>query len=170
MALRLERVGPDLVAEPDPAALLAQVQEHPPAAQGDVVEGAVELRATVALERPEHLAREALGVDADGDRLGAAELAHHHGDVLDAGAPLPEHHRPEEATLRRERRLGVELEETLPAMGPAAHRHDDAVHPGRSSLVSRHEMRFEITVTPDRGQQELGRRKGAGRRTRVGAR
>ena len=58
--LRLERVRADLVAEADAAPFLAQVEEHAAAALGDEVEGAVELRAAVALERPEHLARQAL--------------------------------------------------------------------------------------------------------------
>src|SRR4029450_11284066 len=58
---RLERVGLDLVPQPDAPALLAEVQHHAAPARGDQVERAIQLLTAVTLEAAQDLAGEALG-------------------------------------------------------------------------------------------------------------
>ena len=79
---RLERVRANLVGQADAPALLAQVEHRPGAGARDGRHGRVELLLAVALERPEHLAREALGVHAHEGVLAPGEVAAHQGDVL----------------------------------------------------------------------------------------
>ena len=71
----LQRVGAQLVREPDAAALLAQVEQHARAALGDRAQRRVQLRAAVAALRAEHVAGEALRVHAHQRRLAAAHVA-----------------------------------------------------------------------------------------------
>ena len=63
--LLLERVGPDLVEEPDAAPLLAQVEQHPALVPLDRLQPGGELVAAVAAERAQHVAGQALGVEPD---------------------------------------------------------------------------------------------------------
>ena len=72
----LELVGADLVAEPDPAPLLPEVEQHALPTAGDLGLRGLELLLAVALERAERLARQALGVHANDDPTAAANLAH----------------------------------------------------------------------------------------------
>ena len=71
----LQSVGPYLVAEPDAAPLLAEVDQHSLLGGGDPLEGVLELLPAVTAERAEHFAGQALGVDAGQDRLAAGDLA-----------------------------------------------------------------------------------------------
>ena len=64
---------------------------------GDEVQRPVELLAAVALEAAEHLAGQALGVDAHRHALRALHLAHHQRHVLPPVALVPEDDRPERA-------------------------------------------------------------------------
>src|SRR3974390_1846997 len=83
VALLLQLVGPDLVAEADAAALVAaQVDEHAPALALDHVQGGVQLRPAVAAQRAEALSAAALGVEPHQHVLGARPLAHDEGEVL----------------------------------------------------------------------------------------
>ena len=78
----LERVGLDLVVDADAAPLLPHIDEHARASGLDAVERHVQLRAAVAAHAAEDVAREALAVDADEDRLGGVGFAKDEGDVL----------------------------------------------------------------------------------------
>ena len=94
-ALVLERVGPELVAEADAAALVAaQVHDHAAALLGDALHRLVELGAAVAAQRAEHVAGEALGVHPDEHVVLALHRALDERDVLLA---------VEHATRRRSR-------------------------------------------------------------------
>ena len=67
-ALLLQRVGADLVAEPDPASLVAaQVDDGAAALLGDGGQGLFELRAAVAAQRADDVTGETFAVDADED-------------------------------------------------------------------------------------------------------
>ena len=82
-ALVLQRVGADLVAEADAAALVAaQVHDDARALVGDLLQREVELQAAVAAHRAEHVAGEALGVHAHEHVLLARDLAAHERHVL----------------------------------------------------------------------------------------
>ena len=83
MALVLELVGPDLVADADAAALVAaEVDDHAGALVGDHLHGRVELHAAVAAHRAEHVAGEALAVHPHQDVVDAGDVAPDHGEVL----------------------------------------------------------------------------------------
>ena len=83
VALLLQLISADLVAEADPAALVAaQVDEDPPPFLFDEVERRLQLGAAVAAERAEHVAGQALGVDPHQHVLGPGHLAHHECEVL----------------------------------------------------------------------------------------
>ena len=82
VALVLEVVGAQLVQQPDPAALLGEVEEHAAALLLDHRQRRLELLAAVAAERVEHVAGEALGVHADEHVLGAGHLALDERDVV----------------------------------------------------------------------------------------
>ena len=72
----LQRVGLQLVHQPDPPALVpAHVEDDPAALGRDRSRAACELGAAVAAQRAEDVAGEALGVDADEDVLAVAEVA-----------------------------------------------------------------------------------------------
>src|SRR3990170_1314262 len=78
----LEGVGAYLVTEADAAALLAHVDEHPATLGGDAVEGKLDLVATVAAQRVEDVAGDALGVNAHQDGFRRRDVTHHQGGVL----------------------------------------------------------------------------------------
>ena len=114
VALLLQLVRPDLVAEADAAALVAaQVDEDAPALLLDQVERGLQLRAAVAAQRAEDVAGQALGVDPHQHVLGPGHVAHDEGQVLlvvehglvDEGAEL--------AALGRDARLGDEAHQLL---------------------------------------------------------
>ena len=114
VALLLQLVGADLVAEADAAALVAaQVDEDAPALLLDEVERGLQLGAAVAAQGAEDVAGQALGVDPDEHVVGAGHVAHDERQVLlvvqhglvDVGAELP--------VLGRDARLGHEADELL---------------------------------------------------------
>src|SRR5450631_1317889 len=78
----LECVGADLVAEPDAAPLLPEVDDEAGPFGGDPLERGVELLPAVALERPDHLGGPALGVDTAEHVAGAGDVAAHDRHVL----------------------------------------------------------------------------------------
>ena len=92
-ALVLQRVGAQLVAEADAAALVAaQVHDDAAAlARRSAPCARVELHAAVAAHRAEHVAGEALGVHAHEHVLLARDLAAHERHVLDAVEQRLEH-------------------------------------------------------------------------------
>src|SRR5215467_2372351 len=103
----LERISLDLVSEADAAPFLAKVEDHAAPARHDQVQCAVQLLTAVTLETAQHLAGQALGVNADRNALLSEHLAHHHRHVLLPGPAVAEHHHPERAPRGRKRRLRV---------------------------------------------------------------
>jgi hypothetical protein len=89
VACVLERVGLELVQKPNPAALLAHVEEDPRPAGLDCRQRPLHLFPAVAAERVEEVARHALGVDPDQRRRVARDGALHQRQVqrsVNAGA------------------------------------------------------------------------------------
>ena len=83
VALVLQVVGADLVADADAAALVAaQVDDDAEALVGDQLHGRVELHAAVAAQRAEHVAGEALAVHPHEHVVLALHRALHQRDVL----------------------------------------------------------------------------------------
>src|SRR3546814_16793397 len=64
IALILQRIGAQLVDEPDPAALLPQIEQHVPSRVGHRMERGVELRPALAFEYAEQVAGQAFAVKA----------------------------------------------------------------------------------------------------------
>ena len=120
-ALVLERVGADLVAEADAAALVAAQVHDDARALASAMSSmrGVELQAAVAAHRPEHVAGEALGVHAHEHVVLARDLAPHEGDVLGAVEQRLEHVAGEVAVLGRDARLGDPAHQLL-AVAPVA--------------------------------------------------
>src|SRR5690606_39422634 len=79
--------------------LMAHVDEHAPPLPLYVLEGCFQLGPAVAPEAPEHLAREALGVDPDQDGLAVVHLALDQGDVVFPGSYGLVAHQAEGAVL-----------------------------------------------------------------------
>src|SRR5450759_4394433 len=82
--LLLERVGLELVDEPDAAALLAHVEHDAEALRFVASQGLGELLAAVAAQRAEGVAGEALGVHPHEHVLAAGDVALDEGDVVAA--------------------------------------------------------------------------------------
>ena len=78
----LQRVRADLVDEADASAFLAEVEDHAGAAARDLCLRQLELLPAIALQRPEHLARQALGMNAERDGSSAAHVAHDEREML----------------------------------------------------------------------------------------
>ena len=76
-------------------------------------QGDVELHAAVAAQRPEHVAGEALGVDADEDVGRAGDLAAHEGEVLGAVEDALVDVRGELAVTGRDAGLGDAADQLL---------------------------------------------------------
>ena len=81
-ALVLEVVGAELVHEADAPPLLAHVDDDAAPLLVDPLQGRLELVAAVAAQRPEDVAGQALGVDADEDVLLPGDVPSDQGDVL----------------------------------------------------------------------------------------
>ena len=109
----LQRVGLDLVVQADAAPFLAHVEEDAPACFGDGLYRHLALHTAVAPQAAEHVAGEALAVDANQHRLLGADVAEHERDVLrgvDRGAVGEG---AGGAVLGREPGLGNALDEAL---------------------------------------------------------
>src|SRR5690606_17421241 len=79
----LEAIGPQLVPESDsPAFVATEIDDHAPTLLGDAGQRSVELWPTVAAERTEDVAGEALAVHPHQHRLLACDLPLHEGHVL----------------------------------------------------------------------------------------
>jgi hypothetical protein len=70
----LKLVGAQLVHQADAAALLRKIEENSGGSLGDFLERKLELCATVATQRCEHVAGKALRVDANQRRFAAAQI------------------------------------------------------------------------------------------------
>src|SRR3569832_259916 len=77
----LQCISADFVGEPDPAPLLAQVEQHAAALFADDPQRSLELESAIALERAEHVAGQAFAVQTDQRRL-AAERPDDQRDLL----------------------------------------------------------------------------------------
>ena len=89
VALVLQDVCPKLLDQPHPASLMAgDIQQQPPAFGGDPPHGQPELRAAVAAERPEGVAGEAAGVQAEQDTAAVSDVPTGEQEVQVARSPL----------------------------------------------------------------------------------
>ena len=80
----LQAIGPELVDEADAAALLGQIEQQPAALARNLGDGALELVAAVAAQRPQQIAGEAGRMQARQHRAAMLRLADHDGEMLDA--------------------------------------------------------------------------------------
>jgi hypothetical protein len=87
-AVRLQSVGADFVGEADAPTFLSQVEHGSEPAPRDLRLRRLELVFAIALERPEDLAGDALGVNADGNVALALQATHDERDVLVGEAAL----------------------------------------------------------------------------------
>ncbi len=78
----LQRVGLDLLDQADAAALLRQINQHAGAFLGDHLQGHVELIATIAAQRSQHVARETGRVQAYQRHASLVRFAHHQREWL----------------------------------------------------------------------------------------
>jgi hypothetical protein len=81
-SVRLEGIRTHLVGEADPATLLAEVKDGAEPVTRDLGLGGFELVLAVAFQRPEDLAGDAFGVNANGHVCLAGQCAHAKGHVL----------------------------------------------------------------------------------------
>src|SRR5207253_10876697 len=88
-ALTLELVRAQLVHQPDSAALLTEVEEHPAALLRDPSQCGVQLIPAVAPSGTEYVAGQALGVDPHEHRIAGRDVAHGERDVLGLGIADP---------------------------------------------------------------------------------
>src|ERR671937_1770884 len=111
----LQLVRPQLVQQSDPAALLRHVQKNTTLLGRDLRQRLLELLAAVAAQRVEHVAGEALGMDAHEHVLGSVDLALDERDVVLARQLLAEGNRREIPVGRRQLHRRHALDEPLVA-------------------------------------------------------
>jgi len=111
-AVILKMVGRDFVCDPDPSALLGQVQQGAAGRFPEFLEGSIELCAAVAALGPEHIARDALGVEANEDILAPGDLSFDQGHMVF----------PAERALER-----VDAERSVPRGEPRRPREEEVV-------------------------------------------
>src|SRR5260221_6584972 len=109
----LQLVGAQLVEKADPATLLRHIEKDAAPLRLDLRERLLELLAAVAAQRVEHIAGEALGVDAHEDVLCAVDLAHHEREMRLAGELLAERDPGELAVLGRQAHGRAALDKLL---------------------------------------------------------
>ena len=78
----LQFVRPQLVQQPDAAAFLVLVDQQPAAVPAMRLQRDLQLRAAIAAQAVEHVARQTLRVDAHQRRVAALEIAHAQHDGL----------------------------------------------------------------------------------------
>src|SRR4029079_6610401 len=81
-ALRLQRVGSDLIDQTNAAPFLAQVNQNAKPPTADLGLSAFERFSAVAFERSEYLAGQALRMNSDRHAALAANIAHDQREVL----------------------------------------------------------------------------------------
>ncbi len=86
----LQRVGADLVQQPDAATFLAQVEDDAAAFLGDRLHGAAQLRAAVAVAAAERVAGEALRMHAGEHGRRGVDVAKAQRGVLESGREILE--------------------------------------------------------------------------------
>ena len=90
-ALVLERVGADLVHQPDAPPLLVEIEQHAAALLDDLLHGRVQLPAAVAPRGMKQVAGQTRGVHAGEHVLPVANLSADEGDVRLSGKGVLEH-------------------------------------------------------------------------------
>jgi hypothetical protein len=78
----LERIGFQLVVEPDATALLTHVEKNPPPFPGDALHGKVSLLAAIAPHAAEDIAGKTFAVHPHQYRFRRGHVSHHQGDML----------------------------------------------------------------------------------------
>ena len=174
VALLLQLVRPDFVAEADAAALVApQVDEDAAPFLLNQVERGLQLRPAVTAQGAEHVAGQTLGVDPHQHVLGPGHLAHHECEVL-----LVVQHRlvdegPELTPVGRDARLGDESHQLL-VLPPVADEVRDGDErevvllgeglevgqPGHLRLVLGHDLAEHARRRQPRGAGQVDRRLG----------
>ena len=102
----LELVGAQLVGQPDPAALLAKIEQYAAAGLTDQPQRLLQLRPAIAFEAAEHIAGQTLTVQTH-QRRPAAERADQQRDMILAGGGIPErHHLRRRQPVERQRGAG----------------------------------------------------------------
>jgi bifunctional UDP-N-acetylglucosamine pyrophosphorylase/glucosamine-1-phosphate N-acetyltransferase len=127
VADRLQLVRADLVGQADTSPLLSEVEDDALADTGDLLLGVLELLLAVALEGPEHLAGEALGVDPAQDVAPPFGLPLHEGYVIGRQPGLRvvltevEHDHAEVTETRRNPRFRADPEQRPDCRGGNVH-------------------------------------------------
>ena len=111
----LELVGAQLVEQPDPAALLREIEQDAGALALDHRQRRLELLAAIAAQRVEDVARQALGVDAHEHVVAARDVALDHRHVVLVVDERPVADRGELAERGRQLRRHDPLDEPLRA-------------------------------------------------------
>ena len=161
-ALILQLVGADLVGEPDAAPFLVQVEEHAAALGRDALHGPRQLGAAVATAGAEHVAGQALRVDAHEHAFPVAHVAPHERDV---GPPVDDAvvgGHGEGPVRRRKPRRRQALHEPVvahPVLDQIRHRDHQQAVPAREPVEVRHAGHRAVVVhdlADDAGRIQAG--------------
>ena len=109
----LQRVGPQLVRQPDPPALLPEIEEYAGAIGDDGGQRTAELLAAVASKRSQHVAGPALGVEPDERCVAPGDVAVNEGDRFGAAVRIRERDRIKRANARRKTRAAESADATI---------------------------------------------------------
>ena len=109
----LERVGPQLVRQPDPPTLLPEIEEHAGAFGDDGGQRAAELLAAVASKRSQHVARPALGVEPDERCVAPGDVAVNEGDRFGTAVQIREGDCIKRADACRKTRVAESADATI---------------------------------------------------------
>src|SRR5208282_351840 len=111
--LVLQRVGANLVAEPDSAALLVEINHHAAVRRHDSLHRLLQLLTAVASRRRKHVAREALRMEPHQRRASAADLALDQRQMLAAIDDVAEDDSLQHAAIDGKRLLGNALDQNF---------------------------------------------------------
>src|SRR5258707_75075 len=107
----LQRISPNLVAEPDPAPFLMQINDHAAIRRHDSLERLLQLLAAVASRRREHVAGQALRMEPHQGRTSAAYLTLDKSQMLAAVDDVAEDYGIQHTAFDRKRLLGNALDQ-----------------------------------------------------------
>src|SRR5205807_6217631 len=172
-ALVLQRVGAELVHQPDAPTLLPQVEDDSPPRLGDDLHRLVQLGAAVAPLGGEDVAGEALAVGAEQHRLAVADVAEGQRDVGLPGDQVVVAVRGEDAERCRQTGAGAAYHQLLAAVAVGSQPFDDAAEHAitystrsPSGRALRWRPRRRVAATQPRGGRPRSRRPPPGTRFR----
>src|SRR5208282_267462 len=111
--LVLQRVGANLVPEPDSAAFLMEINHHAAVCRHDSLERLLQLLTAVASRRRKHVARETLRMEPHQRRASAADLALDQRQMLAAIDDVAEDDSLQHAAIDGKRLLGNALDQNF---------------------------------------------------------